>query len=455
MTNNDAGIRTGQLSGLWSRAFSGERRSFLGQLLTLVSGTVAAQAILVLASPFLTRIYDPNDFATLQYYTIWTGLIAAFASGRYELAIMIAKDDSDRRTIAWISLVLSVVLSFAVGAAVILFAYSSEYAEKIVGPPSMSVWLIPLGALCYAWSTVVQRWEAWNNRFRNLAVSQVYGGIVTVALQFFLAWTVATPSGTQLVIANVIGLFVTCYVMSGEIVAELWKRRTDLHMSQVLSEARRHWKFPAFSTGAHLLGRITVEVPKLMIGALFAPSVLGYFFLSLRVSQLPLTLIGQAFGHIFFKRVADCRGDGKKVSQLLNRSALFLLALISPPMLILCIWAEPLFGYVFGPEWAVAGTYARLLIPWMVAGFVVQPISYSLQAFEKQGLIFLWNAIVLPFGLASIYLGSFVGDVGWSILFYSLALMVMHIIYYGMCIKIAAGLGSTDSLRSVIAEEVV
>jgi len=444
MTNHDAGSRTGGWSALWSRAMTGERRSFLGQVLTLVSGTVAAQAILVLASPFLTRIYSPDDFATLQMYTIWTGLIAAFASGRYELAIMIAKDDSDRRTIAWLSLMLSVAISIAAGTLVVLFAHSSIYAVNLVGPPSIAIWLIPLGALCYAWSMVVQRWEAWNNRFRSLATSQVYGGIVTVTLQFLLAYLVDKPSGTQLVIANLIGLFVTCYTMSGEILSDLWNNRTDLRVAEALSTASKHWKFPAFSTGAHLLGRITVEIPKLMIGALFAPAALGLFSLSLRVSQLPLALIGQAFGHVFFRCVADCRGDGKRVQRLLNRSALFLLAIILPPMIVLYLWAEPLFGFVFGQKWIVAGTYARLLIPWMIAGFVVQPISYSLQAFEKQDMIFLWNVTALPLGLAAVYLGYLLHDVRSAILFYSLALMFMHMIYYGMCLKIAGGLGKGD-----------
>ncbi|MCA9092610.1 MAG: oligosaccharide flippase family protein [Planctomycetaceae bacterium] len=432
------------MSAFWSRAMTGERRSFLGQVLTLVSGTVAAQAILVLASPFLTRIYSPDDFATLQMYTIWTGLIAAFASGRYELAIMIANDDSDRRTIAWLSLLLSVAISIVAGTLVVLFAYSSIYAVNLVGPPSIAIWLIPFGSLCYAWSTVVQRWEAWNNRFRTLASSQVYGGIVTVTLQFLLAYLVVKPSGTQLVIANLIGLFVTCYAMSGEILSDLWKNRADFRVAEALSAASKHWKFPAFSTGAHLLGRITVEVPKLMIGALFAPAALGLFSLSLRVSQLPLALIGQAFGHVFFRRVADCRGDGKRVQRLLNRSALLLLAIILPPMGVLYLWAEPLFGFVFGQNWIEAGTYARLLVPWMIAGFVVQPISYSLQAFEKQDMIFLWNVTVLPLGLAAVYLGYLLHDVRSAILFYSLSLMFMHMIYYGMCLKIAGGLGKGD-----------
>ncbi len=444
MTNHDAGSRTGGWSALWSRAMTGERRSFLGQVLTLVSGTVAAQAILVLASPFLTRIYSPDDFATLQMYTIWTGLIAAIASGRYELAIMIAKDDSDRRTIAWLSLMLSVAISIAAGSLVVLFAYNSIYAVNLFGPPSIAIWLIPFGSLCYAWSTVVQRWEAWNNRFRTLATSQVYGGIVTVSLQFLLAYIVVKPSGTQLVIANLIGLFVTCYAMSGEILSDLWKNWADFRIAEALSTASNHWKFPAFSTGAHLLGRITVEIPKLMIGALFAPAALGLFSLSLRVSQLPLTLIGQAFGHVFFRRVADCREDGKRVQRLLNRSALLLLAVIVPPMCILHLWAEPLFGFVFGQKWIEAGTYARLLIPWMIAGFVVQPISYSLQAFEKQDMIFLWNVVLLPLGLASIYIGYLLRDVRSAILLYSVVLMVMHVVYYGMCLKFASGLGTIE-----------
>lgn len=454
MTRNNVGSLPARLSQVLSRLFTDQRRTFFSQVATLVSGTVLAQAILVLASPFLTRLYDPEDIASLQMYTIWTGLIAAFASGRYDLAIMLAESEEDRRAVAWLSILLGLIISMTSGLLVVFFSYASPAGSTVVGAPSLAVWMIPLGSMAYAWNVVVHRWESWNNRFRTLATSQVYGGIVTVALQFLFAFPFRNPTGTQLVAANLIGLMVTCQVMSGDFVSELWKTRSEFRWERLVTNARRYWQFPTFSTAAHLLGRITVEVPKLMIAALFTPASLGLFSLSLRVAQLPLTFIGQAFGHVFFRKVADCRGDSKKVRLLLSRSALLLAALIAPPMLILYLWAEPMFGLIFGADWAEAGSYARLMIPWMVAGFIVQPLSYCLQAFEKQLMVFLWNLVLLPIGLASVYVGFLLEDVRWSILLYSIAMMVMFVAYYAMCMNIAANMTPQDQPTSKTVEEV-
>lgn len=444
MSNNPVDTTLAQPAPLWRRAFNSQRREFLKHVLTLVSGTAAAQVILVAAYPVLTRLYEPADFATLQVYLIWTTIIAAIGSGRYELAIMFSETERDRRSVAWLSLIACCVTSLISGIALIAFSYGSQYAEYVVGPPSVAVWLIPLGGLCYGWGVVVQRWEAWFKRFRGLALAQVAGNAVTVAAQFLLGWMAERPTGTHLVVANLLGLLVTSCLMSVDLVRELWRERGEFCWKEIRRIAGVHWKFPVFSTSAQLIGRVAVEIPKLMIGGLFTSSSLGLFSLSMRVSQFPLTLIGQAFGQVFFRQIAEHRTDSRSAQKLLGRSALLLLGIIAVPMLVLCIWAEPLFGFVFGPEWTEAGTYARLLIPMMVMGFVVTPISYSVQAFEKQQMVFIWNSSALPLSLASIYIGYLLNDVTWAILLYSLSLMMIHLTYFWMCMQIAGNLGKSQ-----------
>jgi O-antigen/teichoic acid export membrane protein len=42
---------------------------------------------------------------------------------------------------------------------------------------------------------------------------------------------------------------------------------------------------------------------------------------------------------------------------------------------------------VFGEVWRESGVLARLLMPMYLAGFVYQPIQYTMQFFERQDLI--------------------------------------------------------------------
>lgn len=46
----------------------------------LAGGTAAGQAIVVLASPILTRLYTPEDFGLLAVYAALLGIISVVAS---------------------------------------------------------------------------------------------------------------------------------------------------------------------------------------------------------------------------------------------------------------------------------------------------------------------------------------------------------------------------------------
>lgn len=49
------------------------RSSFARNVAVLAGGTAVGQAIVVLASPILTRLYTPEDFGVLAVYTSFLG----------------------------------------------------------------------------------------------------------------------------------------------------------------------------------------------------------------------------------------------------------------------------------------------------------------------------------------------------------------------------------------------
>src|ERR1700760_2731999 len=59
----------------------------------LVGGIALAQAIAVVASPVLTRVYHPSDFGVLQVFISLTGFVMVVAAGRYEFALLLPEDE--------------------------------------------------------------------------------------------------------------------------------------------------------------------------------------------------------------------------------------------------------------------------------------------------------------------------------------------------------------------------
>ena len=71
------------------------KSEFSQNVLTLMTGTTLAQAIPIIISPILTRIYTPEDFGLLALFLSITNIIGSVANGRYELAIMLPKKNDN------------------------------------------------------------------------------------------------------------------------------------------------------------------------------------------------------------------------------------------------------------------------------------------------------------------------------------------------------------------------
>ena len=70
---------------------------------TLVTGTAISQAVLFFATPFLTRLYTPEEFGVFALYVSIVMIISTISSWKYELAIMLPKEEEDAEALLFLS----------------------------------------------------------------------------------------------------------------------------------------------------------------------------------------------------------------------------------------------------------------------------------------------------------------------------------------------------------------
>ena len=102
------------------------KSEFSRNVLTLMTGTTIAQAIPIAISPILTRIYTPEDFGVFALYMAIASIIAVIATGRYEMAIMLPKEEEDVKSIVKLILILLSIVTF------ITFLIVSFFNQAIV-----------------------------------------------------------------------------------------------------------------------------------------------------------------------------------------------------------------------------------------------------------------------------------------------------------------------------------
>lgn len=87
------------------------KSEFSKSVLTLMSGTIVAQALPIIITPILTRLYTPAEFGILALFVSITIFLGTIVSGRYELAIMLPEKNEDALGIAALGMLITTSMS--------------------------------------------------------------------------------------------------------------------------------------------------------------------------------------------------------------------------------------------------------------------------------------------------------------------------------------------------------
>jgi O-antigen/teichoic acid export membrane protein len=85
------------------------KSNFTKHVLILVSGTVIAQAISILVTPILTRLYTPEEFGLFAIFVAISSVLGSIANGRFELALLLPKVDKNAFEVFKLGLIINIV----------------------------------------------------------------------------------------------------------------------------------------------------------------------------------------------------------------------------------------------------------------------------------------------------------------------------------------------------------
>lgn len=376
--------------------------SFARGVVTLVSGTAGAQAMLVLAAPLLTRLYSPEDFGFLAIFVSILALLRVIASLRYELAIALPNDDGEAANIVMVCLLLLMLTSLLTAVMVLFFG---EDIADILGVPKFAnyCWLLPFGVLSIGLYTVFSYWGIRTKQFSTIAATKLTQAFTTLVIQL----TTFKLGSVGLLLGHIVGQGM------GTTRIALPALRTPAFRSistqKIKAAAVRYKRFPIFSTWAGLLNTAGLQLPPLLFAVFFNPAVAGVYALAHRVLNLPLSIIGSAVGQVFYSNAAEAHRTGKlgtMVEQLHCRLA----HIGFPPALLLILIGPNIFDFVFGDEWRDAGNFARWMAPWIYLVFVCSPLSTVISVVERQKEGLAFQVILVVTRTISIILGFWLDD---------------------------------------------
>jgi lipopolysaccharide exporter len=398
----------------------------------LLTGTSLAQAIGLVFSPLLTRLYAPEQFGFLALFLSTSTILSLAASLNYEPGIMLPDGEDEAWTLALLCVLL---VAASTGVSFFPLALFRHEIAGILGSPGFAPYLlwIPPAIFLLSINRVLEMWLSRWIKYTELAGTKVAGAASGALAKLGLGFSPWGFSG---------GLILgTLVCEAGKIVWAAPAIKKTLGQVRFLlnnwkAVLAAHKNFPRYSFGASILEFVGYAVPVYVIAHVFGPKVLGFYDLGLRMVAAPLELVVHGVRQVFYqKSVADLKSRGE-IATLVEETSSRLIALGFVPFLLLGFAGSSLFSFAFGADWAKAGLFAQLLSPALFFRYVATP-TLIFNTLNRQSLYLAWQALHFTVTCIVLVLSGRLHDEVITVGLLSISSCMTHVLLIGLNLKLS------------------
>lgn len=374
------------------------RSTHLRSIGVLASGSAATQALVVLLTPIITRLYTPSEYAAVVVYGSIVAIAAAVAGGRYESAVVMPINDAEGERDAVALVQLPVLLSLAFASIGLCFLA----VLKLTGLPgalqSLGWWslAIPAGVVLGVSTAALSAHATRGRDYATLArvapqqkivgsSTQIAGGLLQLGTSGLMVGALA---------GQISGLWLL-FRMFGRGAASAQLSAVKPDTKRLWEVARRYSDFPRISTWLALLNALAWNIQVLAISHLFNASEVGQYALAFSTITIPMSLFLTGVSQVYLREAASRVRDKTAAYSLANKSLIGLLAVSVPLFAALFMVAKFLLVPLFGPEWTQAGSLAVAMLPLLWARFLSTSISSTFSVYRRQTMLLAWQVVAL------------------------------------------------------------
>ncbi len=379
---------------------------FAKNIAWLTGGTAISQAITILASVVITRLYSDEDFGVFTLYVSILSVLLIVSSLKLEQAIPITS--KPRSTMNLVALNFMILLMTSIILLIISLFFSKLISDWLDVPKiEKYIFLIPIGVFFGGSYSILYQWALKEKVFKLITRTKITQGVGLSIGKIGIGLIKATPFG--LIFGHIIGKSSGVFSL-----ARIFYRKNKDNFNLISKHGmssmfHRFKQFPLLTLPAQLLSTGGLQLPVFLITAHYGVDTVGQFGLSEMIVGLPVVLIGTAVGDVFYAEVAENgKRNPEKILRLSNKLILKLIALGVFPMVVLLFFGPFLFTFVFGENWQLAGELAQVLGVLAFFRLVFTPVSRVYILYERHLAELLFNmfritVVVASFGIAKIF----------------------------------------------------
>ena len=403
-----------------------DHNSYIFQIITLMSGTLMAQALMFVFIPILTRIYTPTEFGLYSLFFLISSMIGDVSSLRYEQAIVLPKSDRDAQTLVFLSVIITFIITTIVTLAIILFYdFFLDYFNGL----DYLVWLLPLSILILGLTQIFDTYSTRREFYKKIATVRVVESVTTISTQWSSRYLFALDG---LIVGKLISNFFVLY----QFVYFHIKKQTIgvkyLTKRRLKANIKRHNSFPKYFAFSSLLNSFSQNIPVFLLSMLFSPAIAGFYGLTARVMQVPILLISGSTRRVFYQKASKMYANRESIREIYIKTTIGLIKLFIAPLLIILFFGEEIFVFIFSKEWAESGIIAQITIIWFLFAFISSPTSMIYNILSLQKRLLQLQIVTTIARVLSIYSGFYFFDSYIaSVVLFTVVSVIHNIIFMG------------------------
>lgn len=396
---------------------------FIKNILTIAKGAVISQAILVLATPLLTRIYNPKDFGELALFVSIASIAGGILTLKFEQAIILPKKDGDAMGLFF----LTFIIPLAIGIISIPVFFVLYFFVKI----KFLYALLPLGIIGIAVVSAFQGWFSRKKHFKIVSKAAVINSFFNVGVSLLISFLVFIGSG-KLIIGYISGfIFSIIFYLFLFFRSRYWRlflaniQRGLKYYIQLIIEYRQ---FPFYVVLVSLLGTLSYQIMPILLDRFFSVQDVGYYSLANRILVLPTILIGTAVGDVFRVEIAK-RKNNNEIIMPLFKATVQKLMLGGFFIYGFFIFVSPIaFRLVFGEKFRLSGEYAQLLSVAVFGQFLMIPFNYVYIVLNRMNAYFIFQLFLVILPVLSVFTAAYIySDIKYAFIYLSVATIMLAI----------------------------
>lgn len=371
------------------------KSEFNKSVLVLAGGTAVAQAVPILISPILIRLYTPEDFGAFAIFMSITSIISVIACGKYELAIMLPEKDEDAINVAAVAFLFNVFVS---GLFFLFILFFGDWLLDVLNAKNLG-WLIYLAPLSVFLLGTFSILNYTNNRFKlykDISKANIYKSLAGAVVQIGMGFLKYKTTGL------VFGYIASQLFSNFKLFKNISKYFSSINYLYIKTMFHKYKNFPIYYVPGALIDTISSNIHFFFISFYFGIKVTGLYFFAYKIVSAPFSLIASAISQVFFREFSFLfQKDLVSARNFLKKTALNLLILSISVNFALIVLIYVFWSFIFGLKWEDSKSIAIILLISYLIRFIVSPISVALVSSNKLNYLLQWQ--ILHFAVEVIF----------------------------------------------------